>query len=734
MQVKPLIVGPTKGWVNQQLACVADPRTFAASTARPVASPRTRTPEDVARTQAHKAHRGSTQVTTPVPVTAFEVPKKKALLSETDRWLKLSAKVKPFLKGLEDYFASLFSPVIACECEALSYSSTYETVALTIPREILSLVKTKQKASVDVVPFKLQPQEKLSAFEVLDRCLALFRVIGGEKESMAAWVAAKGTVDLSHVAQLQFFYKYYLRLLNHWNHAHPTLGDGIPLSLQRNFLMTVSDRVACSLLGVVVNELEFLRLYLQGMDPTGSLSMQLLSEDKVFDSESSSLSNSTGSFRGSPMTKRGSSFRRGSPPMSAKESPISVTSTSGSSSPRLSADGVSPRPQSAIVSPIEKHRGVSPRPLSASGPIMSPTTVRAQIPQMSHVPQVSSASEKLAVLQAVYANEKSKEQFLEFAKTKYAEENVLFLCDIVAIREAPVAERAALHAQLMEEFVGSSSDREVNLSSKARKNLMSATELSDLSCFDQAWKEVEHQVVQNLCGPYLTLLQQQRCNAAASSSPSPPGSARSLSGGTSSPEAQSPTYPLSPHSSSALSGPTSPLQSISPPQLSPARSAPDDGSDTLQLDLVALALDVKERVKSPGRRQSILTAFSSSGSPRQSAAASPPPPDAPISLSSSAKKLHVSSGGVPMTGVVGEMAGSALFAKRRATEQANSSGEPAAAAPPQPPQEAVPATKTSSKPLNRSISKPLPALPARTSYMIVVDDDENDFDASTSDL
>jgi hypothetical protein len=97
-------------------------------------SPRTRAPDDSARMQAHKGNRGSTQVSTSLSVLEYSTPKKKVVLSETERWIKLGNKMKPFLLGLEQFFASLFSPVIACECAAVSFSSTYETVALTLPK------------------------------------------------------------------------------------------------------------------------------------------------------------------------------------------------------------------------------------------------------------------------------------------------------------------------------------------------------------------------------------------------------------------------------------------------------------------------------------------------------------------------------------------------------------------------------------------------------------------------
>lgn len=215
----------------------------------------------------------------------FSQPAKKVMLSETDRWQKLSGKMKPFLIGLEAFLGSIFSPVITCECETLSYNASYETVSLTIPKEVAALIKTKMKlGGAEVYPFKVQPQETLAGFGILERCLCLFRQIAAEKEAMVAVAQSKGAMDLSHVVLMQFFYKYFLRLLNHWNYAHSELAsaDTSLLSLERNFLTTVSDRVTCGLLGLVVNEVDFLRSYLLVHDTTGSLAQQMVQEDRVF--------------------------------------------------------------------------------------------------------------------------------------------------------------------------------------------------------------------------------------------------------------------------------------------------------------------------------------------------------------------------------------------------------------------------------------------------------------------
>jgi hypothetical protein len=158
------------------------------------------------------------------------------------------------------------------------------------------LVKAKWKvAGVDVYPFKLVQQETLGAYSVLERCLCLFRLIAGEKDHMVATIQSKGVVDIGHVVQMQFFYKYFLRLVNHWNFAHGDLvNDAAFLSLERNLLSTISEKVVCGLLGVVVNELDFLRAHLLQQDTTGSLAHQMTQEDRVFDITSSAIAASAG--------------------------------------------------------------------------------------------------------------------------------------------------------------------------------------------------------------------------------------------------------------------------------------------------------------------------------------------------------------------------------------------------------------------------------------------------------
>jgi hypothetical protein len=728
----------------------------------------------------------------------YAPPKKKVLQSETDRWLRLSAKVKPFLHGLETYVSSLFSPAITCECESLCYASSYETVALTVPREVLSMVKQKQKVAGDQVALKLQSQERLSAYEVLDRCLVMFRLINAERENMATVVQTKGTVDLAHVVQLQFFYKYYLRLLNHWNYAHPTAGEGIPVSLQRNFLLTLSDKIACGLLGVVVNELDFLRLYLQGLDPTGTLSQQVTQEDRVFEESVSgtvavtvAVSKEKEVSKGTLSKRAGGTFRRGASPPPLKSEGVVLRETVPSmpvegAAAAASAPRATPSPTTSS-SRLAQSLG-SPR-LSSSGPVGVGLPARGSVASSSGslhssspttaVPHVSTPGEKLAVLQNVYTNEQYREQFLEFAATKYAQENVWFLCDIVKLRAAAVEERAALHAQLQAEYLTSSSAREVNLSSKAKRVVLAMTDFEDLTPLELAWKEVEHQVVQNLCGPYLDILRARSGTTRSgtnSATPSPPNSARS--GGPSDrfsaaaavvalSEQQPASGSSSPRQPLSQSLPVSPTMSRSPLQA----VSPDSEKLQLEADLFALALDValvKDRVKSPGRRMSVLNAFGrvsgsvtpppeeaddklqrSGGLPRlsrASAAASPagaveelvPPPSLPgaAELPLPPKKIMVSSGAGMPTSLFGDMSASPLFTKRREPPPSDATLAELTEAVRQ--QKGITAIGSVPIPVSRSgssgrLGKPLPALP-RTSAPLVVDEEDDDFDASTSDL
>lgn len=148
----------------------------------------------------------------------YAQPKKKLMLSDTERWVKLAAKVWPFRRTLDEYLEVYGSE---CTCASLQYAPGYETVALTIPREVLSLARKREKAGKPV-SFKPAAQQHLTAPEMTVRLRALFLWIQDDMETVN--LAAKGAVELKHVLRLQFLYKHFLRLLNHWNYCHSAVG------------------------------------------------------------------------------------------------------------------------------------------------------------------------------------------------------------------------------------------------------------------------------------------------------------------------------------------------------------------------------------------------------------------------------------------------------------------------------------------------------------------------------
>ena len=137
---------------------------------------------------------------------------------------------------------------------------------------------------------------------------------------------------------------------------------------------------------------------------------------------------------------------------------------------------------------------------------MSASSGAVAIPSGGAVKKNFSQQEKMQILQDVYADEEYRKRFLAFAATKYAEENVLFLIAIREVQEASPGERRKLFEKLSAEFLDESSLNEVNLSSKAKRATLKFLDDEDLSSFDLAWKEVEHQVVQNLCNDFLNNL------------------------------------------------------------------------------------------------------------------------------------------------------------------------------------------------------------------------------------
>lgn len=72
---------------------------------RAARSPRvqSRTSEDTAKIQSHKSNRGSTQVAPDTVLLEYTQPKKRSLVSETERWEKLAAKAAAFRSALEEY-------------------------------------------------------------------------------------------------------------------------------------------------------------------------------------------------------------------------------------------------------------------------------------------------------------------------------------------------------------------------------------------------------------------------------------------------------------------------------------------------------------------------------------------------------------------------------------------------------------------------------------------------------
>ncbi len=109
------------------------------------------------------------------------------------------------------------------------------------------------------------PQAKLSAREMTLKLRVIFSWINDELED----VSADSKIDFKQVVRMQFFYKYLLRVINHWNFCHSTVGGGISLPMQRNLAQTLSDQNNKALLGIILNELDFLRMFL-GFDNSAS--------------------------------------------------------------------------------------------------------------------------------------------------------------------------------------------------------------------------------------------------------------------------------------------------------------------------------------------------------------------------------------------------------------------------------------------------------------------------------
>lgn len=178
------------------------------------------------------------------------------MVTELDRWVKLASKAWPFRKTLEE-FMELHAG--ECECATMLLGPSFEIVSLNVPREVLALAKKREKNG-QRVDFKVQSQMRLNASEMTQRLRVLFCWIQEDLDGLN--IAGKGTVDVKHIERIQFFYKHFLRVANHWNFCHPNVGGGLSGPMLRNLMQTLGDKHNGALLGVVLNELDFLRAYL----------------------------------------------------------------------------------------------------------------------------------------------------------------------------------------------------------------------------------------------------------------------------------------------------------------------------------------------------------------------------------------------------------------------------------------------------------------------------------------
>jgi hypothetical protein len=127
------------------------------------------------------------------------------MISETDRWVKLASKAWPFRKTLEEFLELHHQE---CSCQTMLLAQGYENVALTIPKEVISLAKKREKSGKSV-EFKPVAQQKVNAHDYTQRLRVLFMWIDEDLEHVN--VAGKGSVDIKHIVRIQFFYKHFLR-------------------------------------------------------------------------------------------------------------------------------------------------------------------------------------------------------------------------------------------------------------------------------------------------------------------------------------------------------------------------------------------------------------------------------------------------------------------------------------------------------------------------------------------
>ncbi len=187
-------------------------------------------------------------------------------MSETDRWASLAKKSGAFYTALDEYLGRCLSE---CACPVMVLAEGYQIVALNTPREVISLAKRREKAG-KAVTIKPAAQLKADARECIEHVMVLCSWIS--EDLRGADLAVKGAVDIKRIAHVQFLYKQLLRVALHFSHAHPNAGGGgVPKPMLRNLAKTLLDKQNGALLGVIVNELDFLKA-LVGCDDVNQLS------------------------------------------------------------------------------------------------------------------------------------------------------------------------------------------------------------------------------------------------------------------------------------------------------------------------------------------------------------------------------------------------------------------------------------------------------------------------------
>ncbi len=136
-------------------------------------------------------------------------------------------------------------------------------------------------------------------------------------------------------------------------------------------------------------------------------------------------------------------------------------------------------------------------------------------------------------MREIETNESLRRAVLKFAATKYAAENVEFWLDVRRIKAADAATREPALRALQARFLDPASEQEINLSARARRELARGSrsdgslELTDLTHFDQAMREVETQLMQNIWLPFVKLCRGSAdgcADGSGTASPSSPSS------------------------------------------------------------------------------------------------------------------------------------------------------------------------------------------------------------------